>query len=196
METRTLTPDLADDYAALFERAFSDNPRWAGCWCAFYDDPCADEDWDPADPAFAARNRANRLAAIRAGEVTGVLAYADGRAVGWVNAMLRRSYGNLRIFDTTVGEDDLEVGAVMCFVVPPEHRGQGVATALLEAVDDHLRTLGADVAEAYPRTEAPDIPGFPWTAAFYKGTREMYDRAGYEPHRDGSRFTVMRKALR
>lgn len=196
METRTLTAELADDYAALFERSFGDNPRWAGCWCAFYDDPCSDEDWDPSDPAFAERNRRNRLAAIRAGEVTGVLAYEDGRALGWVNAMLRRSYANLRIFDTTVGEDELEVGSIMCFVVPPEARGRGVATALLEAVDDHLRALGAEVVEAYPRAAAPDIPGFPWTAAYYKGTREMYERAGYREHRGGDRFAVMRKDLR
>jgi GNAT superfamily N-acetyltransferase len=84
---------------------------------------------------------------------------------------------------------------VMCFVVHPEHRHRGVATALLTSVDHHLRDLGMTTAEGYPRAAPPADPDFPWTAASYKGTRAMYEQAGYHLHRTHDRFLVMRKAL-
>lgn len=195
MDIRPISPDLIGDYFELFDNAFADNPWWAGCFCAFYDDPVANEEWDASDPEFAMRNRANRMATIDRGEAHGLLAYTAGRPVGWVNAGPRDRYQNLRIFAEAISPDDGAVGSIMCFVIHPDHRGQRVATALLGAVDGYFRDLNLEVAEGYPRKAPPDIPDFPFTAAYYKGTPSMFAQAGYVEYQQFDQFISVRKTL-
>jgi GNAT superfamily N-acetyltransferase len=47
-----------------------------------------------------------------------------------------------------------QVGTILCFVVAPRIRGQGVATALLNAACQHLTAQGLRFVEANPRTNA------------------------------------------
>lgn len=195
METHRISPDRAGDYLELFDGAFGDNPHWAGCYCQFYDDQATDEEWDPSDAEFGARNREKRMATIEAGGAHGLLAYDQGTPVGWINAGPRDSYANLRIFAEAIADDDPRIGSIMCFVIHPHHRSRGVATALLEAAHPYLRSLGVEVAGAYPRTVPPSQPDFPWTAAYYKGSPSMYEKAGYVLHREFVRFVAMRKPL-
>lgn len=195
MDIRPISPDLVDDYFRLFDNAFGDNPHWAGCFCAFYDDPRGSEEWNSDRPGFAETNRANRSRTIREGRARGLLAFDGDGPVGWVNAGPRDAFGNLRIFAEAVADDDQRIGSVMCFVIHPDHRGRGVATGLLNSVDDYFRDLGLACSEAYPRNAPPDDPEFPWTAAYYKGTPEMYEKAGYRVHHEFDHFVAMRKAL-
>ena len=195
MDIRPITPALVDDYMALFDNAFSDNPHWAGCYCAFYDDSRSRKEWNASRPDFASRNRENRQNTISERQAHGLLAYESDRPVGWVNAGPRRRYGNLHTFSQAVDPNDPPVGSVMCFVIHPEHREKGVATALLAEVDDYFRDLELTVAEGYPRRATPADPSFPWTAASYKGSPEMYRKAGYLPHKEFDDFVAVRKAL-
>jgi GNAT superfamily N-acetyltransferase len=195
VDVRPLSPSLVDDYLALFDAAFADNPYWAGCYCAYYDDPCPDDEW-VADAGAAPAHRELKRTRIASGAAPGLLAFVDGRAVGWCNAGPRRAFVNLRVYGGAVDDPDEAVGSVMCFVVHPDHRRSGVASALLGATDGYFRSLGLDVAEAYPRENPPGNPAFPWTAAYYKGTPSMFAQAGYEPTRSLDGFTVMRKRLR
>ncbi len=132
---RELKPELLSDYLQLFHRdAFSDNPWWSGCYCGFYDDPCADKDWDPAGKA-GAEHRAARIKRIKAGVAQGLLAYVNDKPVGWCNAAPRSSYVNLMYYAVAVDNPNEPVGSIMCFVVsPPSQRkgsGQGVAKCRL-----------------------------------------------------------------
>jgi GNAT superfamily N-acetyltransferase len=77
----------------------------------------------------------------------------------------------------------------------PAHRGTGVASGLLAAIDDYFRDFGLDVAEGYPRRRAPANPDFPWTAAYYKGSPDMYEKAGFVLHREFEGFVSVRKDL-
>lgn len=192
MQIRRLTPDLSEDYFRLFGQSFTDFPEWGACFCAFYDDPRDDE---TVEAYSHDRNRGYRQAVIDRGGAYGLLAYDDGEPVGWVNAGPRSAYLNLRSFSDVTPPDAPPTGAVMCFVIHPDHRGRGVATALLAGVDDHLRDLGMEVVEAYPRLAVPDVADFPWTAAFYKGSPSMYEKAGYDRVAEHERFAVYRKAL-
>lgn len=195
MEITPVTPDLADSYFELFDNAFPDNPDWAGCFCAFYDDPGSDEDWDSSNPVFGARNRQNRTNAIASESAHGLLAFGEGRPIGWVNAGPRDAYGNLRSYAEAADPEESGVGCVMCFVIHPAWRGRGVGTALLGSVDDYFRSIGLGVAEGYPRKRPPQDPHFPWTAAYYKGSPEMFQQAGYHHHQEHDFFVAVRKTL-
>ncbi len=196
MRIERLSPEHVEAFLRLFDASFSDNPAWAGCYCEFYETSCPDAEWDPAgDASLAARNRADRARAIEEGTVQGLLAFESDEPIGWLSADRRDNYGNLRKYDQAVEPDDPPTGSIMCFVVPPAHRGRGVATALLAAADDHLRDLGARVAEAYPRSVPPGSGDVGWTSAFYKGSRAMFENAGYAEHRQLDGWTVMRKPL-
>lgn len=72
--------------------------------------------------------------------------------------------------------DEQPVWSVICFVVPSESRGQGVAQALLKAVVAYAKKKGAKIVEAYPidkPTRSSD--GFMWFSA-----KSMCDKAGFE----------------
>jgi GNAT superfamily N-acetyltransferase len=181
---------MADQWLGFMDGAFDDNPEWAGCYCAFYDH--TGPTWDSEEPGFAERNRANRRDTIEAGNAAGLVAVEDGEILGWLNAAPRDMYASPRRYGAAAEPDDPPTGSIMCFVVSPDHRGKGVAKALLAAADDHFRALGLEVAEAYPPVELD--PDEPFTTA-YKGTRKMYEDAGYAPVRDIKSFTVMRKSL-
>jgi GNAT superfamily N-acetyltransferase len=187
-----LTADLADDYAALFDAAFRDNPDWAGCYCAFYDAP----EGQPFDPeADGASHRAQRLDRIRSGAARGLLAYLDDRPVGWCNVGPRSRIPNLRRFAEAVEDPADDPAVVMCFVIDPEHRGHGVATALLREAVRAARRWGCGWVEGYPAKPDVDTDGLPWTAAFYKGTQAMYEKAGFRSARDMGTWSVMRHDL-
>ena len=141
MEIRPLVPQLADDFVSLFDAAFSDNPYWMGCYCAYYDDPCSDDQWKASADAAPAHREA-RCERIRAGQANGLLAYDDESVVGWCNVGPRNTFVNLRAYAEAVEPGDAPTGSIMCFVVHPEHRHRGVATALLERADDYLRGIG------------------------------------------------------
>ena len=193
LELVTLRAEYADDYLAFFDRAFVDNPAWSGCYCAFYEVPWSDAEFSPAAAAGPA-HRAARRAQIASGRAHGVLAFDRKEIVGWCNAGPRASFGNLRIFGSAVDDPNEPVGAVMCFVIAPERRREGIATALLGRAEQLFRELGLSVAEAYPRAVPPN-PAVPASASYYKGSPAMYERAGYAPHRRFEGFTCVRKAL-
>jgi len=180
---RKLAPDLLGDYLQFFDReAFTDNPRWASCYCFFNHAPHDTEDWETRT---AEQNRAAVTARIQAGQMHGFLAYADGRAVGWCNAGPKELYSTL---DPDPPGDE-RVGAIVCFVIAPPYRGQGVATALLGAVCASLAEQGLTVVEAYPRQEWKN------PAADHHGPRAMYEKAGFVPFREEGGALVMRRQL-
>jgi ribosomal protein S18 acetylase RimI-like enzyme len=72
--------------------------------------------------------------------------------------------------------DEQPVWSVVCFVVPSEHRGQGVAEALLKAAVVHAKKNGARMVEAYPI----DKPSRSNDSFMWFGAKSMYDKAGFQ----------------
>jgi GNAT superfamily N-acetyltransferase len=194
VEVRELTPELLDDYLRFFDKdAFIDFPYWSGCYCGFYDTP--GDKWDPTAKAGPA-HRAARAERIRSGKSHGLLAIADGRVVGWCNAQSRSNFLNMRRYDIAIDDPSEPVGAIMCFLVAPGHRGKGIGTALLNAACDKFRRDDLHVAEGYPTTNpVKSTWETPWAEENYKGPLSMYLKAGFKIHRQLERFAIVRKQL-
>lgn len=105
----------------------------------------------------------------------GYLACSGGSPVGWCNAAPRYL---LRALDDEPTPDAEQVGAIICFIVEPGHRGCGVARKLLEAACDGLRQQGLRIAEANPRTAGTSA------AENHFGPLSLYLSAGFSLHRE------------
>lgn len=185
IEIRPLSPELLHDFLAFFEGdAFADNPKWASCYCQF---PHVDHDRVVWASRTGAENRAAACGRIESGRMRGLLAYRDGKPVGWCNAAPRPMLAAL----AAEHDPDAErIGTITCFIVSRPHRRSGVATALLQRACDELRDQGMAIVEAMPRGDAST------DAASYHGPLAMYRAAGFDVHRiddDGS--VRVRKAL-
>ena len=94
-------------------------------------------------------------------------------------------------------EDPTEpIGSIMCFLVAPGYRGKGIGPMLLNAACHKFRNEGLNVAEGYPTTNAGKRTWeVPWAEDNYKGSLNMYLRAGFKIHRQLERFAIVRKQL-
>ena len=79
--------------------------------------------------------------------------------------------------------------AIVCYVIAPRYRGQGIARRLLDGAVDAMRERGFRWLDAYPPKAAPTA------AASYHGRLSMYLDAGFEQVREAGRYVVVRKAL-
>jgi GNAT superfamily N-acetyltransferase len=193
IEVRELKPELLQDYLKFFDKAFSDFPQWADCYCGFYDTP--GNDWDATSNAGPV-HRAARSTLISASKAQGLLAYIDGRPVGWCNAQPRANFVNMRSYRVALTDPGEPVGSIMCFVVSPDYRGRGVCTALLRAACDKFRRDGLQTAEAYPTTNPQKRFGeIPWAEANYKGPLNVYLKNGFMIHKQLELFAIVRKHL-
>ena len=181
-----LTQETMPSFLQFFDAdAFSDNPKWASCYCqCFYEDHSV-VDWSART---AAQNRALACDRVSGRQMQGYLAMSGERAVGWCNAAPRRL---LRSLDDEPIPDAESVGVIICFVVAPMHRGRGVARVLLEAACDGLRDQGMTIAEANPRLAAETA------AANHFGPLALYLSSGFTIHREDDDGSVyVRRPLR
>jgi ribosomal protein S18 acetylase RimI-like enzyme len=95
--------------------------------------------------------------------------------VGWVTLGPRDDFARLAKSPVMKPVDELPVWSIVCFVVPPEHRGQGVARALLDASVAYAKKHGATLVEAYP----VDKPVRSNDTFMWFGAKSMYDQAGF-----------------
>ena len=187
IDIKALTPELLPEYLRFFDQvAFTDNPEWASCYCAYYHHDPAEKPWDKRTGAEN-RDCASRL--IQSGVLRGLLAYAGGEPVGWCNVNDKRAYAFLATDKTLWEQPEPALCSVVCFVIAPERRGRGVASALLSAACAAHRSGAFDFMEAYPRKNATG------NAANYHGTLSMFRKAGFEVHRELESLWIVRKQL-
>lgn len=171
IEIRPLSGERFADVAALFGEG--GDAKW--CWCAWYRVRNVDFQKATAESNRAVLERAVETTAAEARH-PGLVAYRDGVPIGWVSVGPRDDYERLRHSKVLAPIDDRPVWSIVCFVVSRRARGQGVAGALLDAAVDYAAHHGAQLLEAYP----VDTGGGRVAAATaYKGTVEMFERAGF-----------------
>jgi len=186
VEIHPLSPDRKQAFLAFFEGdAFTDNKKWSSCYCqCFYEDH-AKITWSRR---VASENRDAAVYRMDNAQMQGLLAYQDGKVVGWCNAAARNL---LHALDSEPIADADKTGTILCFLVSPALRGQGVATQLLNAACDYLASLGLLWVEANPR------PAATGTAENHYGPLGMYLKAGFSIERTDSDGSVwVRKKLR
>ncbi len=173
------------DWLGFFDvDAFAGNPDWASCYCLGPNEPAP-----PENPTRAWRAaRAQSAERLRCGTTFGYLAYAGGKAAGWVNASLR---SETRLFQDVdpEGPAPASVIAISCFVIAPPFRRHGIAAALLDRVIADAAARGAQWIEAYPHTKPEE-----GAAGHFRGPRAMYDARGFQPVETRRNFTVVRRA--
>lgn len=170
----TLSARNRDDFLRFFDGddAFADNPEWSFCYCqCFYEDH-RQLVWKEQT---AQRNRAMACRRISEGTMRGYLAYSGDRPVGWCNAAPRHL---LRALDEEPTPDAEKVGAIVCFLVAPQHRGKGIAKQLLQAACDGLAAQGCEIAEANPEKESGS------DAENHVGPLNLYLSLGFQVHRE------------
>ncbi len=173
VEIRPLTPDRWPDVAALFGEG--GDPKW--CWCMW---------WRLRAKDFSAARVADHRASLEARTVEaaadnrpapGLLAYRDGRAVGWVSLGPRDDFERLRRSKVIPAIDERPVWAVVCFVVSESARGTRLARALLDAAIGYAREHRAVAIEAYP----VDTSGTHLSpASLFPGTVGTFRAAGFQ----------------
>lgn len=168
IQIRPLTPDQHDAVMHFFDLvAYADNPSWAKCYCMF---PLLRD----YQERTREQNRAARSELVRSGGANGLVAYRLGRVVGWCHPAPSTEI-------VVMPDRKPDVGAIVCFVVAPDQRRQGIATALLERAIEHLKDRGCREVQAAPLTPTADDATSP--AANYHGPLEMYLRAGFTVER-------------
>jgi ribosomal protein S18 acetylase RimI-like enzyme len=168
-----LTPERWPDLEALFNAKGGSVAR--GCWCMYYRRSGAREPL-PAGTTAAQANRADLKKLTHGSAPPGLIGYRGKTPVGWVSLGPREGYAKLQRSPVMRPVDDKPVWSIVCFVVPAEYRGQGVARALLDGAIVYARKRGATLLEAYP----VDKPGRSHGDAMWFGAKSMYDDAGFE----------------
>jgi ribosomal protein S18 acetylase RimI-like enzyme len=168
-----LTPERWPDLEAIFRARGCSVAR--GCWCMFYrrsGEPAP----APAGTTRAQVARAEFKALVDAGKMTGLVGYRGREPVGWISFGPREDFAKLQRSPVMKAVDDRPVWSIVCFVVPSEHRGQGVARALLDGAVAWSRQAGVKLLEAY----SVDRAGRSADDSMWFGAKSMYDDAGFE----------------
>src|SRR3989442_13366836 len=130
---KELTSALRDDSLLFFDGvAFADNSDWSDCYCYLY------------HFANKGKSESRRQASsqITDDRIHGFLAYDNGKPVGWCNAAPRSSYPTLHWLMGPGPDKGERVGSIVCFVVASSHRGQGIASRLLNAASKKFSQEG------------------------------------------------------
>lgn len=166
-----LTPARWPDLEAVFGARGCSIARM--CWCMHYRRSGAHV--PPAGTTQARDNRSQLKALVDAGRPPGLIGYRGRVPVGWVSLGPREEYARLARSPVMKPVDDRPVWSVICFVVPAQFRGQGVARALLDGAIAYAKERGAVLLEAYP----VDRPGRSSDENLWFGNKSMFDKAGF-----------------
>lgn len=159
-----------DDFGAVLRGSWG-----KGCWCLFPRLTDAQLRELPGTGSTSQRRRDAMTALARRRRAPGLLAFADGEAVGWVAVAPRSELTRVDRSRATPRVDEVEVWVIPCVTVRKTARGRGIALGLIRAAVDYAMANGAPAVEAYPRA------GVERTADdnAYIGTEPLFRRAGF-----------------
>jgi GNAT superfamily N-acetyltransferase len=183
----TVRPLDAETWDAFVRLGNKHNGVWNGCWCTSFHPVrgAMYQGWEGS--------RAYKERLVREGRAHAALAFAGATAVGWCQYGTPEELPNIthrREYATRL--ESLPDYRITCFFVDRDHRRDGVAAAALAGALDLIATAGGGVVEAYPY----DVQRKTSASFLYNGTRNMFERAGFDYERPkGKNHCVMRKVV-
>jgi GNAT superfamily N-acetyltransferase len=188
VEIHAVTADRLADVADLF----GSNGTTRGCWCMYF--IASRQDFGAG---YRGGNREAFERIVADSPVPfGLLAYREGRPVGWCAAGPRSRYPRVigpraKILAKRDPAEDDDVWLVPCFFVRVGERGQGIVSALLDAAVGLAREYGATAVEGFPRSA-----GQPPSPDDFVGREETFAGCGFRSvDTPTPRRTVMRRSL-
>jgi ribosomal protein S18 acetylase RimI-like enzyme len=98
----------------------------------------------------------------------------------------------MRIEPTPLPCEAFEAAVIVCFVVAPQRRRQGISRALLTAALASFGARGLKVVDAFPfKSGASEL-----AADHYHGSLSLFLDQGFTVLRDDETLTAVRKMLR
>ncbi|MFX1387677.1 MAG: GNAT family N-acetyltransferase [Promethearchaeota archaeon] len=184
---KPLTPDLVDDFLFYFDNvAFSDNPNWATCYCHFYH-------FNGTNKQFfkrtAEENRNSSKKLILSGKMNGLIAFQDDKPVGWCNVNSKENFAKIP-YKGKVVDSEKKIASIICFVIAPGHRKQGIARKLLQYACSYLKKNKYELVEVYPR-KGEKLSD----AHSYRGPVSLYTSEGFSVYKEFKDYYVMHKKL-
>lgn len=181
---RPVTASRWDDLVELF----GERGAVAGCWCMWW--RLSAKEWQERayDP-----NRRSMKRIVDRGDIPGLLAYRDGKPVGWVSVAPREEFPRIERSRVLGPTDDERVWSVVCFYIHRTERGSGVGSALLDAAVAHAAKRGAKIVEGYP---VDPRGGATSNGTAFTGVEKMFREAGFdEVARRSAGRPIMRKRV-
>ncbi len=137
-------PASADNWPDL-EALFSERGVQNGCWCMYWRIPRNEFQHN-----YGANNRRLFKGIVESGVVPGILAYHQGKAVGWCSVAPRTDFPVLGRSPVLKPVDDQPVWSIVCFFVSKSYRHGGLSRLLIRAAVQYAKEQGAHIVEAYP----------------------------------------------
>jgi GNAT superfamily N-acetyltransferase len=153
------------------EALFGERGASSGCWCMW---------WRLRRSEFekskGKRNKEAMRGIVNSGEIPGLLAYLDGKPIGWCSVAPREKFSSLERSRVLKSIDDKPVWSIVCFFIDRRYRNKGVSVKLLSACIKYVKEKGGKILEGYPveprKERMPDV--FAWT-----GFSNAFKAAGF-----------------
>jgi ribosomal protein S18 acetylase RimI-like enzyme len=184
IEIKPLTPDLLKDYLFFFDNiTFSEHPDWSKCYCFSYHFVGTNEQWQKET------NRTSVINYINERKMAGYLAYSGNKPVGWCNTNNRLNYERLLKYYDLIDNPEDKVCSIVCFLVHPDYRRQGISQKILKQICDDYSTKNYDYIEAYPGK------GKLSCESLYRGSLDLYEKFNFKIEKEFDDYFVVRKKL-
>ena len=155
-----------------FEELFGIHGAYGGCWCMW---------WRLKRREFEKQQgEGNRLAMksiVESGEIPGILAYLNRKAIGWCSIAPREQFASLERSPVLKRIDNCSVWSIVCLDVAKVYRDKGISMALIREAVEYVNSQGGKIVEAYPTIpRTSHLPPF----SVYMGLPAIYEKAGFK----------------
>ncbi len=155
-----------------FEELFGPRGAVAGCWCMW---------WRISRAEFEKKKREGNKKSIKKivnkGQVPGILAYVNDKAVGWCSIQPRDVFPRLDNSRILQRVDDKHVWSIVCFFIAKGFRKSGISEELIKAAVEHAKKFGAKIIESYPTEPKKEKVADTFV---YTGFYSSFKKAGFK----------------
>jgi predicted GNAT family acetyltransferase len=168
-----LTADRWSDFEALFGK----QGACYGCWCTYFRLAPKQRKVNSSQD-----NKAFIRTRIEAGPPPGLLGYAQGEAVAWMQIGSRadvpqfNNSGRVSAPLPDAPAEDETIWVISCFFTKSARRGQGLSHTMVSAGIDYARLNGARLLEACPMDQAKQAK----SVGLFVGSTRVFEKAGFE----------------